>query len=121
MKKIVQRLLLALGLRSETYKIQSFTYFIPSPPSRKSGYREKHFDKVFYEFINRGYKILDMKTQSSSGAESSGMWIIFTIQATNKESDRLDLDSFFNDQVLSQDELKSSKEETIEGLYQINS
>ena len=115
MKNVVQKLFLSLGI-IEPFKIQTFTYYIPAPPHRKSGYREKQFDKVFYDFINRGYKIIDMKTQSNSGQETSGMWIIFTVQATNKEADSLDLESYFNDQIL--DEIV--EDETIDGLYQIN-
>ena len=46
------------------------------------------------------------------------MWIIFTVQATNREAEALDLDSFFNDQVLPG--LDVQEDETIEGLYQIN-
>lgn len=119
MNNVFRNLLQKLGL-AKPYKIQTFTYFIPSPPSRKSGYREKQFDKVFYEFINRGYRVLDTKTQVSTGADSSGMWVLFTVQATNPEAEALDLDSFFIDQVVT--ELpEMEKEEQIEGLYQINS
>ena len=35
-----------LGLK-KNYQIQSFTFFIPSPPARATGYREKQFDKLF--------------------------------------------------------------------------
>jgi hypothetical protein len=118
MNIIVRRALESLSL-IRPLKIQTFTYYIPAPPPRKIGYREKQFDKVFYEFINKGYKILDMKTQSNSGENGSGMWVIFTIQAMNTEAEALDLNSFFNDQVLN--ELEVNEDETVEGLYQINS
>jgi hypothetical protein len=117
MNIIVRRVLESLGL-VKPFRIQTFTYYIPSPPPRKTGYREKQFDKVFYEFINIGYRILSTKTQSNVGGDSSGMWIIFTVQATNREAEALDLDSFFNDQVLPG--LDVQEDETIEGLYQIN-
>jgi len=119
MKNIVRRILTPLGL-ARPFKIQTFTYYIPSPPHRKTGYREKQFDKVFFEFINRGYKILNTQTQASTGQDSSGMWVIFTVQAQTEEANSLDLDSFFNDQVCS-DINEIAQEETIEGLYQINS
>jgi len=57
-------------------QIESFTYYIPSPPNRKTGYREKAFDSVFHSFINQGYEILHILTQNNSNPEHSGMWII---------------------------------------------
>lgn len=102
-----------LGL--ETSKIQTFTYYIPAPPERKTGYREKQFDKVFYEFINRGYKILDVKMTPHSGVNSSGMWVLFTVQSTTKLAEKLDLefDSFL--------EVSETKPDSspVEGLYYI--
>ncbi len=62
------------------YKIQTFTYYIPSPPDRDSGYREKQFDKVFYDFINQGFEIISINTVPNTGPKSSGMWYIATIR-----------------------------------------
>jgi hypothetical protein len=87
-----------LGFK-KVYKIQSFTFFIPSPPPRPSGYREKQFDKIFYEFINRGYDILNFTTQASTGEKQSGMWLVFIVQAKNKEAEALNLDEFFHDTI----------------------
>ena len=99
------------------YKMQTFTFFIPSPPARSTGYREKHFDKLFYEFINRGYKILNFTTQAStSGEKHSGMWIICLVQATNAEAEKLNLDEIFMDQLKDKAQIK----EEIEGLYYID-
>ena len=99
------------------YKIQSFTFFIPSPPSRATGYREKQFDKLFYEFINRGYKIINFTTQaSSSGGNHSGMWILCLVQATNHEAEKLNLEDIFIDQLKSKAQVK----EEVEGLYYID-
>jgi hypothetical protein len=98
------------------YKMQSFTFFIPSPPGRASGYREKQFDKLFYEFINRGYKIINFTTQASSGEKHSGMWIICLVQATNAEAEKLNLEDIFMDQVKGKQQIK----EEVEGLYYID-
>ena len=99
------------------YKMQSFTFFIPAPPGRNSGYREKNFDKLFYEFINRGYKIISLNTQAvSTGEKHSGMWIICLVQATNPEAEALNLDDIFMDQVRGKAQVK----EEIEGLYYID-
>ncbi|MDD4975029.1 MAG: hypothetical protein PHY93_11795 [Bacteriovorax sp.] len=104
-----------LGL-TKIYKIQSFTFFIPSPPARASGYREKQFDKLFYEFINKGYRILNFTTQASTGEKHSGMWIIFVVQALNKEAEGLNLDEIFLDSIKN----KAPVKEAIEGFYYID-
>ncbi len=78
--------------RPTPYRLQTFTYYIPAPPQRKTGYREKEFDKTFYSFINQGYDILSMSTQSHHGPQGSGMWVIYTVRAKNAKADRLDLE-----------------------------
>lgn len=94
------------------YKIQSFTFYVPSPPLRKVGYREKEFDKIFYSFINQGFQILDFKTQTNSNNAQSGMWLVFIVRSLNSTSAVLQLD----------DDLEAllSNEDEIEGLYQIH-
>ena len=62
------------------YKIQTFTYYIPAPSSRESGYREKQFDKAFYSFINQGFEILSINTTSNTGPNGSGMWFVATVR-----------------------------------------
>jgi hypothetical protein len=96
---------------NNNYKIQSFTFFIPSPPIRPTGYREKHFDRIFFNFINRGYKILSITTQSLSGTNQSGMWVICIVQALNEEANKLNLDDLL---------LELKPEGKIEGLYYLN-
>jgi hypothetical protein len=100
----------------KNYKIQSFTFFIPSPPARSTGYREKQFDKLFYEFINKGYHILNFKTEASTGEKNSGMWIIFIVQALNSEAEALNLDEILLDSLKNKTQVK----ESIEGLYYID-
>lgn len=62
--------------KNKTSKIQSFTYYIPCPPGRAEGYREKQFDKVFSNFINQGYRILSTHTVSHNSQQQSGMWFV---------------------------------------------
>ena len=100
----------------KSFKIQSFTFFIPSPPARASGYREKQFDKLFYEFINKGYEILHFTTQASTGEKQSGMWIVFVVKALNKEAESLNLDDIFLDSIKS----KAPVKEAIDGFYYID-
>lgn len=98
--------------KTKDFKIQTFTYFIPAPPHRTSGYREKQFDKFFYEFINQGYEIIDFKTSTISGQNSSGMWLIFIVRPTNESTNELNLDF----------DLKTpAQENSVEGLYYIHS
>ncbi len=78
-------------------KIQTFTYYIPAPPPRKSGYREKEFDGLFYEFINKGYEIISLQTQAHTGVNQCGMWVIVTVRALTKEAEALN----FDDQLMS--------------------
>ena len=83
-------------------KVEYFTYFLPSPPSRKTGYREKEFDQITKEAIAKGYTILELNTR----ANASGVWIILKLRKTNPFSGN------------SLDEYEHI--ETAEGLYQIN-
>jgi hypothetical protein len=92
------------------FKIQSFTFYIPSPPERSTGYREKHFDKLFYQFINRGFEIISVNTESSSGTNQSGMWIICLVRALNEEANKLNLYAIS----------EKLEAEPIEGLYYLD-
>ena len=77
----------------------------------------KEFDKLFYEFINRGYRVLNFTTQaSSSGGNHSGMWIICLVQAMNDEAENLNLDDILIDQQKGKTQVK----EEVEGLYYID-
>ena len=112
---MIKSILSLLGIQ-KNYKIQSFTYYIPSPPARSSGYREKQFDKLFYEFINRGYRIIDFKTEASNGDKQSGMWLIFIVQAQNAKAELLNLEEVLNNSIKSKENVK----ESIEGFYYID-
>jgi hypothetical protein len=80
----------------EEFKIQTFTYYVPAPPPRKTGYREKEFDSLFYQFINRGYEVIEMKTVPHTGVNQCGMWIIILARALNPDASALDLDFEIN-------------------------
>lgn len=110
------KLIKSLFGAKKIYKIQSFTYFIPSPPPRSTGYREKQFDKIFHEFINRGYTILNFTAQASTGEKQSGMWLVFIVQAQNEAADALKIDEILQDSVKS----KISVKESIDGFYYID-
>ncbi|MBT7610484.1 MAG: hypothetical protein HN576_12060 [Bacteriovoracaceae bacterium] len=87
--------LLTSVFKQDQFRIQTFTYFIPAPSPRKTGYREKRFDKLFYKLINLGYEIIDFKTQQCSNRqETSGMWLIFVLRAKNAKAEELNFDEF---------------------------
>ncbi len=115
--KFIQNLLFGSTKLENAFKKQTFTFFIPSPPPRSTGYREKQFDKLFYEFINRGYEVLDFKCQSVNNRDGgSGMWIICLVRATNEEANELKLDEEFNQHL----QTKMKTKDQIEGLYYID-
>lgn len=66
--------------------IKSFTYFLPAPPVRKSGYQEKEFDLIFSHLLQMGYDLLDIKMQSISGENSNGVWIVCVLGAKTAEA-----------------------------------
>lgn len=95
MKKFIDNYLTSIS-DEKPFKIQSFTYFIPAPKQFSQPYREKQFDRLFYQFINKGYQILEIKTEQCSNDSGAGMWIIIIVQAKNKQASELNLEEEFN-------------------------
>ena len=60
---------------------QTFTYYIPAPPSRHSSYREKEFDQLVLEIGNQGFTIEDIKTASHQTHNHSGCWVICLVSS----------------------------------------
>lgn len=65
---------------------KTFTYFIPAPPNRKSGYRETEFDKIMQGILNSGFQLLDLKTE----AVPTGLFVIALLKAPTKKVFALD-------------------------------
>jgi hypothetical protein len=97
------------------YGIQTFTYYIPAPPERKSGYREKQFDRTFQSLIKKGFEVLSVNTQAHAGVGHSGMWVLFTLRALTAEAALIDLDDEESLEVPATD----APSETVDGLYYI--
>ena len=96
------------------YKLQTFTYFIPSPPSRKTGYQEKKFDSITQVISNSGLKIIKLSTQSLSTEKSSGMWVNLVLKANTIQGTKVDLSKLIDD-------LEFITQETeVEGVYQLD-
>jgi hypothetical protein len=65
---------------------RTFTYFIPAPPARKSGYREREFDKIMRGIFDSGFELHDLQTQ----AVPTGLFIIATLKTSSKKTLALD-------------------------------
>jgi hypothetical protein len=73
---------------SQYSDIKTFTYFIAAPPKRKTGYREREFDKIMHGILSEGHVVLDWKMQSVS----DGVYVIFMLKGTKKENHGAGLD-----------------------------
>lgn len=60
---------------------RTFTYFIPSPPARSSGYQEKEIDYLTQKISQIGFDIVDIKVQSNANPNAAGIWIILLLGA----------------------------------------
>ncbi|MCR9205363.1 MAG: hypothetical protein NXH75_12345 [Halobacteriovoraceae bacterium] len=76
------------------FKKQTFTYFIPAPPMRKSGYREKGFDSLVKQLGSFGFKILDINTTTINDSERLGMWVVITVAPFTMEAFEHDASQF---------------------------
>lgn len=73
---------------------KTFSYFIPAPPLRKSGYQEREFDQLIEYLQEKGFRLLRYKLASVSSEKVAGVWIICELQARTKEARdfKIDLD-----------------------------
>lgn len=71
--------------------VKTFTYYIPAPPHRKSGYREREFDKIMQGILTSGFELLSLHTQGVGGPENPGLFIVATIKAKDKKTYAKDL------------------------------
>jgi hypothetical protein len=79
----------------------TFTYFIPAPPHRKTGYREKEFDKILSGILQSGFELESLHTQSvSSDTDNggSGMFVVAVLKAPNQKISKLDWDQNIQEQ-----------------------
>lgn len=78
-------------------KIKTFTYYLPSPPERKTGYQEKEFDQITSYLIGKNFDILDFKMQACQSNKSSGMWVICLLGAKTKSAAQMNLAIDYNE------------------------
>jgi hypothetical protein len=75
----------------------SFTYYIPAPPGRKTGYREKEFDKIVTGILQSGFKIVHMNAQAVNSQTSSGLFINMILVTNNNATLKLDQEQDIQD------------------------
>ena len=73
--------------------LKTFTYYIPAPPKRNHGYREKEFDKIVHGLLSSGeYELVEMQTQSISGNDHGGLFVVMVLKPLTKAAAELNLD-----------------------------
>jgi hypothetical protein len=71
--------------------LQTFTYYIPAPPHRKSGYREKEFDKIMQGILASGFELVELHTQAvTNPTDGGGLFIIALLRAPTAKIAKLD-------------------------------
>lgn len=78
-------------------KLQTFTYYIPAPPYRSTGYREKQFDRILSSFLLNGHEVLSISTESHSSETSSGMWIVALVKLSLGHN--IDIDTDYTEEI----------------------
>lgn len=74
-----------IGARKTKKYYQTFTYFVPSPPRRNTGYQEKELDKIIKKIITAGYFIENIQLVSNGNSTIGGFWIHLYL-STNDEN-----------------------------------
>lgn len=63
---------------------KTFTYFIPAPPHRKNGYREREFDKIMQGILQTGFELESLHTQSTGG-DQGGLFVLAVLKTNSKK------------------------------------
>ena len=74
-----------LRRKSPYYGVKTFTYFIPAPPDRRTGYQEKEFDSIMGSVARSGFELIDLKTSAYANEQKCGMWVVCLLGAKTKE------------------------------------
>lgn len=78
-------------------KLSTFSYFIPAPPSRKTGYQEKELDTVLNFILSKGFSINKISTESITTENGAGVWVFTILQAETKEAESFNLNIDYQD------------------------
>ena len=74
------------GSSGKKFFRSTFTYFIPTPPRRKNGYREVEFDKIMRGLSESGFELESLQTESTD----NGIFIVALLKTQNKTIFKLD-------------------------------
>ena len=101
---------------SSPMEYQTFTYFIPSPPLRRNGYREKEIDGLFQQLKELGFALIDYKTQALNFGQQPGLWVFARLYPLTKEAQSINVQDFPME--LNND--LSNEDDSLEGIYYID-
>lgn len=76
---------------------RTFTYFVPAPPNRKTGYQEKEFDQICSYLISKDFDLLDIKMESFANETAAGVWILCILGAKSNEAAKMSLEVEYSD------------------------
>ncbi len=99
---------------------QIFTYFIPGPPQRKSGYREKEIDCLFEQLQKAGFAITNITTQALNSSDQPGLWVIAKLFPLTKEAKKLAVQDFPQDSSSASQVKTEDQTSAVEGIYYID-
>ena len=66
---------LSIFRSDEQFPVKSFSYYLPAPPKRKSGYQEKEFDRIIDHLRDKDFELIDTKIHSHNGDGHGGIWV----------------------------------------------
>lgn len=89
--------------KQKYHAIRTFTYFIPAPPNRKTGYQEKEFDQISDHIRGKNFDIIDIKMEAFANSSAAGVWIVCLLGAKSSEAASMNLE-FEYSEVASQKE-----------------
>jgi hypothetical protein len=74
---VIRSLFAKISKKPNYLKIRSFTYYIPAPPGRKTGYQEKEFDHIIAYLIGKDFDIINFKIEESKRNDEGRGLVVF--------------------------------------------
>jgi hypothetical protein len=94
---VFQSVLEVFKRKPKFHAIRTFTYYIPAPPNRKTGYQEKEFDQISDYLVGKDFDIMDIKMETIASATTAGMWVICILGAKTKQAASMSLEIEYSD------------------------
>ena len=76
---------------------RTFTYFVPAPPNRKTGYQEKEFDHICKYLVGKNFDIIDIKMEAFANDSAAGVWILCILGAKSQDAAEMSLEVEYSD------------------------